>query len=70
MFGWYWQEIETNKWVTLSFNRVGQTNNFICDNSAFTGSKEITSLINTTLGIYIDGVGQSDAFYVSAIRVN
>ena len=70
VFSWYWQQIETNKWVTLSFNRDGQTNNFICNNSAFTGSKEITSLINTTLGIYIDGVGQSDAFYVSAIRVN
>ena len=21
-FGWYWQKIETNKWVTLSFSRV------------------------------------------------
>ena len=70
VFGWGWLEIETNKWVTLSFNRDGQTNNFICDNSAFTGSKEITSLMNKTLGIYIDGAGQSDAFYVSAIRVS
>ena len=70
VFGWKWPKIETNKWVTLSFNRVGQTNDFSCDNSAFTGSKEITSLINTTLGIYIDTAGQSDAFYVSAIRVN
>ena len=70
VFSWYWQQIETNKWVTLSFNRVGQTNNFTCDNSAFTGSKEITRLMDKTLGIYIDQAGQSDAFYVSAIRVS
>ena len=68
-FGWYWKKIETNKWVTLSFSRDGQTNNFIWNNSAF-GAKEITSLINKTLGICIDTPGHCDAFYVSAIRVN
>ncbi len=68
-FGWYWQVIETNNWVTLSFKRDGQTNNFTWNNSAFDG-KEITNLVDKTLGIHIVTAGQSDAFYVSAIRVS
>ena len=68
-FGWYWQVIETNNWVTLSFKRDGQTNNFTWNNSAFDG-KEITNLVDKTLGIHIENAGQSDAFYVSAIRVS